>query len=128
MLPFDNSAGAKGAVDTSTSMGKLVLGILGVFAEFELDIRKERRREGIEKTKASNPERYQGRRPTVDKDAIRALSAQGIGSSAIAKPSGQMPCFVCFHPAFFRLRLRSMVSSAVLHGGGRRWSRRKNGR
>lgn len=36
----------QGAVDITTSMGKLILGILGPVAEFETDIRKERRREG----------------------------------------------------------------------------------
>lgn len=36
----------QGAVDTTTSMGKLILGILGAVAEFEIDIRKERQREG----------------------------------------------------------------------------------
>ena len=43
----------QGAVDTTTSMGKLILGILGAVAEFETDIRKERQREGIERAKAA---------------------------------------------------------------------------
>ena len=34
----------QGAVDTTTSMGKLVLGILGAVAEYETDIRKARQR------------------------------------------------------------------------------------
>lgn len=78
----------QGAVDTTSSMGKLVLGILGAVAEFETDIRRERQRDGIERTKAANPERYRGRRPTVDREAIRALAAQGIGPTAIAKQLG----------------------------------------
>ena len=40
---------ATGAVDTTTSTGKLVLAILGAVAEFETDIRKERQKDGIEK-------------------------------------------------------------------------------
>ena len=43
----------QGAVDTTTSMGKLILGILDAVAEFETDIRKERQREGIERAKAA---------------------------------------------------------------------------
>ncbi|MDX3910888.1 MAG: recombinase family protein [Sphingobium sp.] len=78
----------QGAVDTTTSMGKLVLGILGAVAEFETDIRRERQRDGIERTKAANPERYRGRRPSVDQEAIRALAAQGVGPTAIAKQLG----------------------------------------
>ena len=78
----------QGAVDTTTSMGKLVLSILGAVAEFETDIRKERQADGIAKVKQTHPERYRGRRPTVDKEAIRALAAQGMGATAIAKQLG----------------------------------------
>lgn len=50
----------QGAVDTNASMGKLILGILSAVAEFETDIRKERQREGIERTKAAGV--YKGRK------------------------------------------------------------------
>lgn len=89
-----NSKGAsfrclqQGAVDTTSSMGKLVLGILGAVAEFEGDIRRERQKDGIEKVRQQHPERYRGRRPTVDMEKIRTLSAQGVGPSAIAKQLG----------------------------------------
>lgn len=36
----------QGAVDTTSSMRRLILGILGAVAEFETDIRRERQREG----------------------------------------------------------------------------------
>ncbi len=39
-------------IDTSTSSGKALLGLLAVIAEFEADIRKERQMEGIAKAKA----------------------------------------------------------------------------
>lgn len=78
----------QGAVDTTTSMGKLVLGILGAVAEFETDIRRERQMDGIAKVKAAHPERYRGRRPTVDQAAIRKLHEEGLGPSAIAKKLG----------------------------------------
>lgn len=78
----------QGTLDTSRSDGKLLLNILAAFAEFEADIRRERQREGIDKVKAEHPERYQGRRPTVDVATIRALRDQGHGPSAIAKKTG----------------------------------------
>src|SRR6187549_1569177 len=39
-------------VDTSTAAGKAFLDMLGVFAEFETNLRKERQLEGIAKAKA----------------------------------------------------------------------------
>lgn len=39
-------------IDTATSSGKALLGLLAVIAEFEADIRKERQLEGIAKAKA----------------------------------------------------------------------------
>lgn len=73
----------QGAVDTTTSMGKLVLGILGAVAEFETDIRKERQREGIEKAKKRGV--YKGRPTSIDADKVRELKASGMGGAAIAK-------------------------------------------
>lgn len=76
----------QGAVDTTTSMGKLVLGILGAVAEFETDIRKERQREGIEKAKKRGV--YKGRPASIDADKVRELEAAGMGGAAIAKKMG----------------------------------------
>ncbi|WP_430413822.1 recombinase family protein [Parasphingorhabdus sp.] len=76
----------QGAVDTTTSMGKLVLGILGAVAEFETDIRKERQREGIEKAKKRGV--YKGRPASIDADRVRELKAAGMGGAAIAKEMG----------------------------------------
>ena len=75
-----------GAVDTTTSMGKLILGILGAVAEFETDIRKERQREGIERAKAAGV--YKGRKRTVDVDHVRSLREQGFGATDIATKLG----------------------------------------
>jgi DNA invertase Pin-like site-specific DNA recombinase len=82
---------AKGAVlrateqpiDTSTAAGKAFLDMLGVFAEFETNLRKERQLEGIAKAKAKGV--YKGRKPSVDVAQVRALKGQGLGPSAIAK-------------------------------------------
>lgn len=76
----------QGGMDTSTSTGKLLLGVLASIAEFEADIRRERQREGIDRAKAAGV--YKGRKPTVDADAVRALRAQGLGGSEIAKQLG----------------------------------------
>jgi DNA invertase Pin-like site-specific DNA recombinase len=70
-------------VDTTTSAGKLTLGILGAVAEFEADIRKERQAEGIAKAKAKGL--YRGRKATIDGTAIRAALAEGESPSAIAE-------------------------------------------
>lgn len=76
----------QGAVDTTTGMGKLVLGILGAVAEFEADIRKERQLEGIAKAKEAGV--YKGRKPTVNVEAVKALKVAGKGPAEIAKELG----------------------------------------
>lgn len=70
-------------VDTSTAAGRCFLQMLGVFAEFETAIRRERQLEGVEKAKAEGI--YKGRKPTIDAERIKALAAQGMGATAIAK-------------------------------------------
>lgn len=76
----------QGAVDTTTSMGKLILGVLGAVAEFETDIRKERQKDGIEKAKTAGV--YKGRPATIDPATIKELQGQGLGASEIAKRLG----------------------------------------
>ncbi len=70
-------------VDTSTAAGRCFLGMLGVFAEFETAIRRERQMEGVAKAKAQGV--YKGRKPTIDPERVKALAADGMGASAIAK-------------------------------------------
>lgn len=70
-------------VDTSTSTGKLLLGMLAAIAEFETDIRKERQREGIERAKAAGV--YKGRKPSVDGAAVQQLRNEGVSPTEIAK-------------------------------------------
>jgi DNA invertase Pin-like site-specific DNA recombinase len=73
-------------IDTSTAAGKAFLDMLGVFAEFETNLRKERQLEGISKAKAAGV--YKGRKATVDAAQVRELKGRGIGPSAIAKSLG----------------------------------------
>jgi DNA invertase Pin-like site-specific DNA recombinase len=70
-------------IDTSTAAGKAFLDMLGVFAEFETNLRKERQLEGIADAKTRGV--YKGRKPSIDTAKIRELRAQGIGPSDIAK-------------------------------------------
>lgn len=70
-------------IDTSSATGRAFLQLLGVFAEFETAIRKERQLEGITKAKAEGV--YKGRKPSVDTDRVRALAASGMGASEIAR-------------------------------------------
>lgn len=73
----------QGAVDTTTSTGKLMLGILAAVAEFETDLRKERQKDGIEKAKERGV--YKGRPPTLDQSRIRELHGQGVRPTDIAR-------------------------------------------
>ncbi|MEO9900240.1 MULTISPECIES: recombinase family protein [Alphaproteobacteria] len=70
-------------VDTTTAAGKAFLDMLGVFAEFETNLRKERQAEGIAKAKAKGV--YKGRKPEIDPNIIRKLHNEGIGATDIAK-------------------------------------------
>ena len=54
-------------VDTSTAAGKAFLDMLGVFAEFETNLRRERQLEGIALAKACGA--YRGRKPSIDPPA-----------------------------------------------------------
>ena len=73
-------------IDTSTAAGKCFLDMLGVFAEFETNLRRERQLEGIAKAKAAGV--YKGRKPRIDPAEVVRLKAEGLGASAIAKRLG----------------------------------------
>jgi DNA invertase Pin-like site-specific DNA recombinase len=70
-------------IDTSTSAGKCFLDMLGVFAEFENNLRRERQSEGIARAKAAG--KYKGRPRTLPVDEIRKLFGDGMGAIDIAK-------------------------------------------
>jgi DNA invertase Pin-like site-specific DNA recombinase len=73
-------------IDTSTAAGKCFFDMLGVFAEFETNLRKERQLEGIAKAKANGV--YKGRKPSVDAIEVKKLKAQGLGATEIANQLG----------------------------------------
>ena len=70
-------------IDTSTAAGKCFLDMLGVFAEFETNLRRERQLEGIASAKARGV--YKGRKASIDPVKVRQMKAEGKGASAIAK-------------------------------------------
>jgi DNA invertase Pin-like site-specific DNA recombinase len=74
-------------IDTSTATGKAFLDMLGVFAEFETNLRRERQLEGIAAAKARGV--YKGRKPRIEPAAVQRLRDQEkLGPSAIAERLG----------------------------------------
>ena len=70
-------------IDTSNAAGKAFLDMLGVFAEFETNLRRERQMEGIAKAKARGV--YKGRKPSIDRNEVLRLREDGMGASAISR-------------------------------------------
>lgn len=73
-------------VDTTTAAGKAFFQMLGVFSEFETNLRKERQMEGIAKAKAKGI--YKGRKASIDVTEVRRLKAEGMGATQIAQRLG----------------------------------------
>ena len=74
-------------IDTGTAAGKAFLDMLGVFAEFETNLRRERQLEGIAVAKQRGV--YKGRKATVDVAEIRRLAAEErLYPAAIARRLG----------------------------------------
>lgn len=73
-------------IDTGTAAGRAFLSMLGVFAEFETNLRRERQLEGIAKAKAAGV--YKGRPPSINAASILALKAEGVGPAEIARRLG----------------------------------------
>jgi DNA invertase Pin-like site-specific DNA recombinase len=70
-------------IDTSTAAGKAFLDMLGVFAEFETNLRRERQMEGITRAKARGV--YKGRKPKVNAAEVQRLREKGMRPSEIAQ-------------------------------------------
>lgn len=67
-------------------MQKLMLSMMGSFAEFERAMIGERQREGVAKAKANGV--YKGRTKTIDDDAIRELISSGVSYRKAAEQLG----------------------------------------
>ncbi len=70
-------------IDTSIAAGKCFLDMLGVLAECETNLRKERQLEGIVDAKARGV--YKGRKASIDPAKVKELRASGMAPSAVAK-------------------------------------------
>lgn len=73
-------------IDTTTAGGLAFLQMLGVFAEFETNLRSERQRQGIEKAKKAG--KYKGKCTSVNYDKIYKLSDNGLSYNQIAQQEG----------------------------------------
>lgn len=73
-------------VDTSTAAGKAFFDMLGVFAEFETNLRRERQAEGIKAAKRKGV--YRGRVPKINMAAIQAKLIEGCSPTEISREMG----------------------------------------
>ena len=82
-------------IDTSSAVGRSLLSMLGVFAELETNLRRERQMESIrriqeiDRTKPKHERTYKGRPPTIQPDEVRRLKdEEKLGASEIATRLG----------------------------------------
>lgn len=73
-------------VDTSTATGKAFFDMLGIFAEFETNLRRERQAEGINAAKRKGV--YRGRPPKIDMKAVQAKLGAGLSPTEVAREMG----------------------------------------
>jgi DNA invertase Pin-like site-specific DNA recombinase len=74
-------------IDTRSAAGKAFLDMLGVFAEFETNLRRERQLEGIAAAKARGV--YRGRKPSIDPAEVHRLRVkEKLGATEIARRLG----------------------------------------
>lgn len=73
-------------VDTSTATGKAFFDMLGVFAEFETNLRRERQADGI--AAAKNKGIYKGRPASISQDKIKQHLLDGQRPTWIAQELG----------------------------------------
>jgi DNA invertase Pin-like site-specific DNA recombinase len=74
-------------IDTATAAGKAFLATLGIFAEFETNLRRERQLEGIAAAKARGV--YKGSKPVIDAAEVLRLSHdERLGAAEIARRLG----------------------------------------
>ncbi len=79
-----NLAATEQPVDTAT--GKAFFDMLGVFSEFETNLRQERQSEGIGAAKRRGV--YRGRIPKIDMSAIQTKLTEGLPPTEIARSMG----------------------------------------
>ena len=74
------------SADQTDPFSQLLLSMLGAVYQFERSILLERQKEGIAVAKAAG--KYKGRPTSLDHDKIKAMRAEGMGATAIARELG----------------------------------------
>jgi DNA invertase Pin-like site-specific DNA recombinase len=73
-------------LDTSTSTGRLMFGMLSIIAQFELELRAERQREGIAKAQERGVHFGRTKRLTPEEAAeLRSIHAEGMSVAALVR-------------------------------------------
>ena len=73
-------------ISTKDATSKCFLDMLGVFAELETNLRKERQMEGISRAKTKGI--YKGRKSNINVEKIKSLKDEGMAATAIARELG----------------------------------------
>lgn len=73
------------ALDLSTSTGRAMMGLLGVFAEFERDLLGERVKAGISHARSLGRPHGRPRTVALNRDGILRLKREGLNNSEIAR-------------------------------------------
>lgn len=81
-------------LDTSTPSGRMMYQMLGVFAEFERALIRERVMAGLERARARGKRLGRPSLPDKQAAAIRAALAQGMSIRAAARATGSTPTTV----------------------------------
>lgn len=71
---------------TRDATGHLLVTVLGMVGQMEREFLRERQRAGIDARKLRNG--YHGRKPSLPRERIQEMHAEGVGPSAIAKALG----------------------------------------
>ena len=73
-------------ISTKDATSKCFLDMLGVFAELETNLRKERQMEGIARAKQKGV--YKGGKSRIDVEKIKELKSRGLGATQIGRELG----------------------------------------
>ena len=73
-------------ISTKDATSKCFLDMLGVFAELETNLRKERQMEGIQRAKQKGV--YKGGKSRIDVEKIKELKSKGLGATQIGRELG----------------------------------------
>jgi hypothetical protein len=105
-------------IDTSMAAGKAFFDILGVFAEFKTNLRRERQAEGIKQVKKAGV--YHVGKCRIDREAVLRLSADGHGLAAIAQLGVSSIAFLHSQdPDLIPVRTASSRASTLVPSGNK---------